>query len=171
MTQGNYFDSYGNGIIVLGQYEAGNIVDVAINTSGQEVNLPEPIVYVENIGLLTECIEEMRPENVIVTKNSSSNLECDIKVLEYRIIMTSIPYDENWKVFVDGKEVPINEGFDMMLAVQVEAGEHHVEFIYIPKYFNFSAVVTIFSVIILLFVVLYNVRSNKKGACNEIQSV
>ncbi len=168
MTQGNYFDSYGNGLIVLGQYEAGNIVDVAIITSGVMVNLPEPIVYVENVELLTECIEEMRPENTVVTKNSSSSLECDIEVSEDRIIMTSIPYDENWKVYVDGQEVTISEAFDTMLAVQVEEGEHHIEFKYTPKYFNFSAVVTIFSVIILLFVVLYNVRSSKKGASNEI---
>lgn len=168
-TKGNYFDSYGNGIIVLGQYEAGNIVDVTINTQGNTVNLPEPIVYTEDIELLSQCIEEMRPEGTVVVKNSSSNLECSINVAEDRIIMTSIPYDENWTVYVDGKEAETSEAFDMMLAVKVEAGEHYVSFSYTPKYLVESAGITGCSLIILLFVVMYNVRCRRRREkCNAI---
>ena len=165
VTQGNYFDSYGNGLIVIGQYEAGNVIDICIKYSGEISTLPEPIVYMEDVDVLSECIGELRVNGVVVNKESSSHLKCGITVPEDKIIVTSIPYDENWTVYVDGKKVEGSEAFDMMLAVEVSEGYHTIEFKYMPKYFVESAGISIFSVIILLFVVLYNVRSkHKKGA-------
>ncbi len=164
VTQGNYFDSYGNGLIIIGKYQVGNVIDVCVKYTDEISNLPDPIVYTENVQVLSECIDELRVDGVVVNKESSSHLKCDITVPKDKIILTSIPYDENWKVYVDGEEVDTSEAFEMMLAIEVSEGTHTVEFKYLPKYFVESAGISILSVIILAFVVLYNARNKKKGA-------
>jgi len=170
--RGQYFDSFGNGVIVLGQFETGNIVDVMIKPVGNGTVLSEPVVYVENVELLKECIEKIKPEDIVVTKKSSSKLTCDITVSEGEMVMTSIPYDEGWTVYVDGEKVETKEAFKTMLAFEVEAGAHTIVFSYISKYFIESLVISIISMVVFGGIVLYNVlEKRKKGAKNEVQSV
>ena len=59
-----------------------------------------------------------------------------LNAAEDSIIYTSIPYDEGWKVTIDGKEVSEDDIVavgDALLGVRVSAGSHSVKFRYTPR--------------------------------------
>ena len=68
-----------------------------------------------------------------ISKKTSSHLTAKVNVAntaEY--IVFSIPYEEDWKVRLDGKKVKPVRIMDSLLAVKVSPGEHDIDLSYIP---------------------------------------
>lgn len=103
-------------------------------------------------------------DNFNIQKFTNDDIVGELTVPEeVKYVSTTIPYDKNWKVYVDNQEVKskrINIGF---IGFETSAGNHKVEFRYVPESFYFgakiSAVFWIFTVLILL--VSYIVRGKK----------
>ncbi len=76
---------------------------------------------------------------------------------ESQLMFTSIPYDEGWNIYVDGKRVDIIESADALISFRIEgAGEHRVELRYMPKTVALGLTVSIVSAFIfLLLLCLY----------------
>jgi hypothetical protein len=78
-------------------------------------------------------------------------------------VMTGIPYDAGWTVKVDGVAVEtyglgkdaLEEVTNAMLMFDMPAGEHEVEFIFVPKGFIPGVVVSLVSLALLVLLVLY----------------
>jgi uncharacterized membrane protein YfhO len=51
------------------------------------------------------------------------------------MLYTSIPYDANWHIYIDGVEVPTYESAEALLAADISAGEHTIELRYIHRQF------------------------------------
>lgn len=50
-----------------------------------------------------------------------------------QMILTTIPYDEGWKIYVDGEQVEIYETLDALMAFDIaESGDHTLEMRYMP---------------------------------------
>ena len=49
------------------------------------------------------------------------------------MLMTTIPYDEGWRITVDGRKVPAGKSLDAFIGVPLEPGEHAVVMEYRPK--------------------------------------
>jgi uncharacterized membrane protein YfhO len=65
-------------------------------------------------------------------------------------LFTSIPYDEGWSVKVDGEECEYYEILGGFIGVDMETGQHTVEFTYTPKGFKLCAAISLFSLIIMI---------------------
>ena len=77
------------------------------------------------------------------------------------VLFTSIPYDEGWTVFVDGKKTDYYSISNAFLALDLSKGEHTVEFRFMPKGLLIGIGISSLTVIILLaFAILIN--KNKK---------
>ncbi len=81
------------------------------------------------------------------------------------VLFTSIPYSDNWKVYVDGNKVNTYNLFDMFLGVDVAEGQHTVEFKY--EVSSFKVGITI-SLVSSLFFGLY---IYKKSCANKKKNV
>jgi len=71
---------------------------------------------------------------------------------EKNILFTTIPYDENWEVFVDGKKVNTLKLLDGLLGVELKEGVFTIEFQYKPKQFHIGMIVSIISFFILFII-------------------
>lgn len=49
-----------------------------------------------------------------------------------RVMFTGIPYDEGWRVYIDGERVDLLETSDFLLAFELPEGQHTVELRYLP---------------------------------------
>ena len=74
-------------------------------------------------------------------------------------IFTSIPYDEGWKVYIDGKKVNTFEIGNALLGFDVTEGEHNIELKYEIPCFKIGCVISISS---LGCVVIYYLLKKKK---------
>ncbi len=69
-------------------------------------------------------------------------------------VFSEIYYPAGWKAFVDGVEKPILRADYVLRALELEAGEHTVEFIYSPKSFKTGKSISLASSIIILLLLV-----------------
>ncbi len=76
---------------------------------------------------------------------------------EDQLMFTSIPYDEGWKIYVDGERVETLKTADALVAFRIDGtGEHRVELRYMPTVVAFGLTVTIIcGVIFILILIAY----------------
>ena len=66
---------------------------------------------------------------------------------ENACIQTTIPYDEGWKIYVDGEPVEIYKTFDALVAFDIEAdGQHTIKMTYMPTKIIIGAAISIASI-------------------------
>ena len=64
-------------------------------------------------------------------------------------MMTSIPYNEGWKIKVDGKPVETKKSWDSFLSFPISRGKHEVEFFFKQKWSTLGLGVSVLSLIAL----------------------
>jgi hypothetical protein len=70
--------------------------------------------------------------------------------------MTTLPYDEGWKVLIDGIEVEYTKALNAVIAFNIEdAGEHTVEFKYAPKTFTLGLTISIMSACLFILIMVF----------------
>lgn len=107
----------------------------------------------------------LKQQQLEVTSYDSTNINGRIHVLEDGILFTSIPYDSNWHLYIDGKEeeiLPLWE--NSFVATRIEKGNHEIQLVYKQKGLNLGVGVSIGSIILL---VLLWIRDKKKRGNEE----
>ena len=82
---------------------------------------------------------------------SSGELEVIVGTKTPGLLVLSEQYYPGWKAFVDGKRVPIYAVDGIFRGVFLEAGNHIVEFKYQPLSFIIGAVVSLSSLLTIIF--------------------
>lgn len=104
---------------------------------------------------------------------SANNCSLDIKSRDEVIVDCSEDsqiirlesYDDSWFATIDGKVVPIQKFNNLFQKVSIAKGKHKVVFCYRPKFFTFSVV---FSLVTLLILIFYLVFKNDKTSIKSI---
>jgi len=82
---------------------------------------------------LQQITNELRNNSLNVTKHSDTYIKGTINaVKEKPVVFTTIPYDENWRVYIDGERVDTYKCVDALIAFDISEGEHVVEMKYVP---------------------------------------
>lgn len=97
---------------------------------------------------------------------SNTHIEGHVDCNRDGLLYTSIPYDGNWSVTVDGEEAPIVLVGDAMVAVELTEGTHQLEFNYHNKAFSLGWKVTLACALVfggLTYLVYFRKRVRYKG--------
>lgn len=120
---------------------------------------------------LERAYEILKKQQWEVTSYADGAVEGTIEALEDGVMFTSIPYDEGWKILVDGKEteaVPLLE--NAFLGVELERGSHEVEMRYeapgktVGETISAATLISILSACILADIAR---RKSRKNAANN----
>jgi uncharacterized membrane protein YfhO len=99
--------------------------------------------------------EKLRANALNVTAFDDTVIKGNINVSEDGVLYTSINYDTSWSVYIDGEKVAKSDilsiGNDALIGVNITAGEHTVEFKYVPDGLILG---TMISVTVLLMMIL-----------------
>jgi uncharacterized membrane protein YfhO len=115
-----------------------------------------------------DCYEKIKDNGVFVVNSfdNGTHLGGYIDVAEDSMLFTSIPYDEGWKVKIDGQVLDKSKYHSVansFLAFDISAGHHEIEFDYMPSGLILGAGITIITIILIaLFLIL-----KKKGIFGE----
>lgn len=80
-------------------------------------------------------------------------------------VITSIPYDEGFTIFVDGKEVKKEIVNDAFLGFKVEKKSHDIKIKYASPWLNYGCVLSIFGFVLMIMVSIYE---GKKEIINKL---
>ena len=81
---------------------------------------------------------------------------------EMPILFLSIPLDQGWKLYVDGKETEIELLYDTFMGVSLEEGEHEIELKYSVPGLKTGIVVSIISLTLTIIYLYFEKKSSKK---------
>ena len=113
-------------------------------------------IYALNTQELLKFKERRTQMNI--EKKGNNFILASIDTNENGVLMTTIPYEKGWKVYVDGKQTKYYEILNSLLAIDLNKGEHKIEFYYRTPGIKTGIIVSMVSLIILI---TYEIRYNK----------
>lgn len=160
-------------IISLGVLNKGETVKIAIPyTQGTSGNCNLWVCGLDQ-ELFEQGISALADESYNITDFNTSDITGTITAKQDGTMYTSIPYEDGWTAYVDGKQVEINPlANNAMVSVDLTAGEHTVRFKYVPKGFALGAVICIVAIIIFIAIIAFEYfYLKKKKNCTLLQPI
>lgn len=136
------------GILPLGEVAAGKTVKLRVVLLDETLTISEPLFYSEDEASLASLAAAVNNRGIAFSRESSSHLIGALPALEqdgYALI--SIPYEDDWKVSVDGELRPTIDAFAGLMAVPVRTGEREIDLRYVPRGAETGRMISLFSLL------------------------
>lgn len=161
---GKVFGDETNRMQNLGTYEAGETlyIKVEFDADSVSINGSSPLFVQLDTALFEKTFAELKAGEMIISDYSDTHFEGTIVAEENEIVMTSIPYDKYWKVYVDGERVDTYETLDALLSFDISAGEHTIELKYSSTMFNVGITVSLIGLAIFVVMCVFEKPFRRK---------
>lgn len=154
-------DGYAPCIIALGYLNRGDTVSIQMDIpegtteTGLQYN-----IAVENPGAVKRLYEKLSASpSFDVEKFTDTNVTGYVEASTDGALYTSIPYDTNWKIFIDGKEAVYGEEVEAiggaLTGIRLRKGSHRIELSYEACFGKESVMISAVTFIILIFFIAY----------------
>lgn len=148
-------------IYYIGEWEEGDSFRLSAEPFDEAYPCQAVTCYTEDKSVIAENAAIVNAFQTEIEELSSSHL-----VMTYdgsrKCIATTIPYDEGWTVYDNGRETPIRKNWDNFLSFTLDSEDtHEIELIYRPAGFRVGAAVSLLSFAVLLLYALWRFRSNR----------
>ena len=137
-------------MMAVGDVTIGDLLEVRIVCDEGESSTMTLEAAVLDKDVFTEGYEILNASTLELTKFKSTRLEGIIDCDRDGLLYTSIPQNGNWSVMVDEKPAEVKLVGDCMVAVEVSAGAHFVEYRYHNAAFALGWKVSLLCGLILL---------------------
>lgn len=148
-------------VYYIGEFDRGESLDISFAAKDGNFDLDSISCYTENKDIIYQNSQLVNQQNLSIEEKSSSHL-----IMFYSgkssNIATTIPYDEGWTVYDNGKKLTIEKNWNNFLAFQLDdADEHNIELVYRPTGFGIGSKITIFSIVLLILFEILNLNTIK----------
>lgn len=133
------------GLMDLGYFEAGEEVVVSFSINRSPVMLQEPLLYGFDADRFSAMCRMLREHQMFAIEEGNSSVKGRVDAGEGGLLFTSIPADPGFSVTVDGESAQLVRIADAFLAVNLTAGEHEIEFTFVPEGLPLGGVVSVVS--------------------------
>lgn len=152
-------------IIDAGILAPGDTVQVSLTaSSGCAGNL---YVMTLNQDYYQTAISTLKNNGLKIEKFTDSNIEGTINASYSGVMMTSIPYDQGWQVYIDGKPVDSYAISNSLLAFDLPQGAHTVQMRYWPRGLTVGLILSGLSLILVVVLVLWSRRRPQEDITAE----
>lgn len=115
-----------------------------------DIDLSHLVLYRADVEKIKEVLDSRKSQELNIEQFSNTHLVGKVNITdESTVMMTSIPYNEGWKIEVDGKPVETKKSWDSFLSFPISQGKHKVEFFFKQKWSTLGLVVSVLSLIAL----------------------
>ncbi|MGN1421410.1 MAG: YfhO family protein, partial [Eubacterium sp.] len=158
----SYSGSY---ILDIGYHEAGEEITLSVDGGSMESESGyfDVYCYTVNQKVLENGYKYLKANSINVTSYNDTEIRGTINCKENSYIYSSIPYDEGWTVYIDGKKADTFEIGDAMLGVVASAGNHEITYKYSPRGLNYGAAISSATVIALAGYFIYSNKISKSA--------
>lgn len=157
------YDRYQGQIFHIGEMKAGQMVDIQFEISDEEDLSGElycyPMKYLED--QFQAFYNSLLDRSMEVESVSDTNISGKIRAGKNEIFMTSIPYDDGWKVYCDGEEMETYILLNGFLGADIPEGEHEIKLVYHSPGIKAGLIMTIVGIV--LFAVLIYIESKDRA--------
>lgn len=160
---GNYFSDTKWDIIEIGSFSEGDTVSVKLYVKGDELKLGNAYFYYEDKDALIAMSEGAGSEVADLKCISNSHLQGTVEIKNSDELLFTIPYETDWKIYIDGIATKQSKVFDALMTVPVEEGTHTIEIYYVPRGFIIGSILSLIALLILMIFGIHEKRASKQN--------
>ncbi len=126
--------------------------------------IDDSYIYYVDTDVLNEVFAKIQKEQMIIDEDyNDDDIKGTITTLsDNRTILTTIPYDKGWEVYVDGEKVETSEALNALISFEIDdAGEHDIRFLYRPATFKLGIAISAISIACFAFIVIFEKQLKK----------
>ena len=157
-------------IVFLGYREKGEELELGFRVPEGKLYFFKNTNYLYTLDMdeFEHALENLAQSSLVTNeKSTDDHIYGSLTTLEdNKTIMTTIPYDKGWNVYVDGKQVDTYSVYgDSLMAFDIEnAGDHEIEFKYMPKIYVLTGIISIASTGVFIGLIAFEYAKSKKRA-------
>lgn len=142
----------------LGYSEHKQTFDIQIKFPGNaQVSFESPTFYRLDTKKYTEAIRKIK-ENPVEVSSYKNKVTVNYKVKNETSIFFTIPYDQGWSAYQNGKKLQIQQAQTGFMKIDVPEGEGTITLSFIPKGFIAGASCSLIAIIVFIF---YDIQRKK----------
>ena len=142
----------------LGYAEHKQTFDIQIKFPGNaQVSFESPTFYRLDTKKYTEAIRKIK-ENPVEVSSYKNKVTVNYKVKNETSIFFTIPYDQGWSAYQNGKKLQIQQAQTGFMKIDVPEGEGTITLSFIPKGFVVGASCSLIAIIVFIF---YDIQRKK----------
>jgi Bacterial membrane protein YfhO len=102
-------------------------------------------VYLPSGAKASVIITNQTKARILSSHFENNRVEIEVQAEETSMVVISQTYYHDWRAFVDGRPIPLFRANYAFQAVQVPAGQHHIQLIYQDRAFEIGTVISLFA--------------------------
>ena len=135
----------------LGYTENKQTFDIQIKFPGNaQISFESPTFYRLDTKKYTEAISKIK-ENPVEVNSYKNKVTVNYKVKSETSIFFTIPYDQGWSAYQNGKKLQIQQAQTGFMKIDVPEGEGTITLSFIPKGFVAGASCSLIAIIVFIF--------------------
>ncbi len=141
----------------VGTFDKGETVTMNFY-SDEPITVDDLQLYYENTDIYRAIAASLSYKNLDLKVKSSSDIIINDFNATADYVASSIPYDKQWDVYVDGVKTDTHSNLNGFLAFDIEKGTHDIELIFRPTGFTLGIAISVCSVIVIVLMILFEKR-------------
>ncbi|MDO4453026.1 MAG: GtrA family protein [Eubacteriales bacterium] len=156
------YNNYNNQMYNLGCMEEDQLANITATFKEEQTGPVQLRIYVCHQDEYEKVYEALAEEQMEITSFKDDHIEGSITAANPRTLMFSIPYDEGWKITVDGKETKQYRIGEALMGIDLDAGTHQIVLAYTPPGLWIGSLLTVISIGLYFGTIAMEGRMRKK---------
>lgn len=155
-------------------YSNDGIIPLENNYSNRRVHfklifndpMDSPIIdlYQLDTKTFSSLVNDLRKNTLHISKYSNTYIEAEVNSERNKDnLFLSIPYDNNWKISVNDKQVTAKKALRNFITIPLEEGENHIVMTYTNSTLLYGAIISIAYILLLCIVWFTRKRKTSKN--------
>ncbi|MBQ7743556.1 MAG: YfhO family protein [Lachnospiraceae bacterium] len=159
-TTSKQFKNMNRGYFIeLGYLKAGSDIEFRNDTNEKDILME---VFRFDYDAFKNVINELKSySDFHINDYTDSHISYSIDVKKDGKCVISLPYDEGFRVKVDGKEVKTEPVLNFLIGFDLDRGLHEIDLTYIPKGLRLGALLSILGIALLIAIYVYDRKRSK----------
>lgn len=150
-------------LIELGECKAGDEIHI-LNSNMESIEFE---VYQLNEKVVQQAFDALNAQTMQLTDMTDRKIEGKIRVQNAGRLVLSVPADEGWTLYVDGKETEIEPLADALAGVHLEKGSHTIKLCYTTPGVKAGAGFSLGAVVLFMISAYVSTRIRRKRELHE----
>ena len=150
-------------LIELGECKAGDEIHI-LNSNMESIEFQ---VYQLNEKVVQQAFDTLNAQTMQLTDMTDRKIEGKIQVQNAGRLILSVPADEGWTLYVDGKETEIEPLADALVGVHLEKGSYTIKLCYTTPGLKLGAGISLGAVILFLISACVRTGISRKRELHE----
>ena len=155
-------------LLELGNLAPGTEVKLTADEAGEQLNA---IAYRFSEDAMVQVYDRLNQSPLHLTSWKDTKLSGTVSAAKAGMLFTSIPFDKGWTVKVDGEKVETRKAFGAFLAIDVSAGDHVIDFSYVPKGLKTGGLISGGSIVILILLWFLRREMDRREARKRMEQI